>query len=139
MVDVSPVSYAGRSEFVGYIEAMQALDLDALEHRRDADAALTDAVPSRTVRSFLLQNLRRGDDGGWSWQPNLEVLGRDIDELGGWPEEQLSDVAPYDGPTLWIAGERSEYVREDYAAPMERWFPRVRKVTIKDAGHWVHS
>ena len=138
VVDVSPVSYAGRSEFVGYIEAMQALDLDALEHRRDADAALVDAVPDPTVRSFLLQNLRRGDDG-WSWQPNLAVLGRDIDALGGWPEEQLADAAPYDGPTLWIAGERSGYVKEEYAASMERWFPRVRKVTIKDAGHWVHS
>jgi pimeloyl-ACP methyl ester carboxylesterase len=22
---------------------------------------------------------------------------------------------------------------------MQRWFPRVRKVTIKGAGHWVHS
>jgi pimeloyl-ACP methyl ester carboxylesterase len=22
---------------------------------------------------------------------------------------------------------------------MQRWFPRERKVTIKGAGHWVHS
>ena len=22
---------------------------------------------------------------------------------------------------------------------MDRWFPRNRRVTIKDAGHWVHS
>ena len=138
VVDVSPVDYEERSEFIGYISAMRALDLDALEHRRDADAALTEAVPNPTVRSFLLQNLRRGDDG-WSWQPNLPVLDRDLAALGGWPEEALADRAPYDGPTLWVAGQRSAYVREEYAAAMERWFPRVRKVTIKDAGHWVHS
>jgi len=138
VVDVSPVDYEERSEFIGYISAMRALDLDALEHRRDADAALTEAVPNPTVRSFLLQNLRRGDDG-WSWQPNLPVLNRDLAALGGWPEEALADRAPYDGPTLWVAGQRSAYVREEYAAAMERWFPRVRKVTIKDAGHWVHS
>jgi pimeloyl-ACP methyl ester carboxylesterase len=22
---------------------------------------------------------------------------------------------------------------------MDRWFPRNRLVTVKDAGHWVHS
>ena len=25
------------------------------------------------------------------------------------------------------------------AAAMDRWFPRNRRVTIKGAGHWVHS
>ena len=28
---------------------------------------------------------------------------------------------------------------EEYAAAMDRWFPNTRRVTIKDAGHWVHS
>jgi pimeloyl-ACP methyl ester carboxylesterase len=138
VVDVAPVDYAGRSEFAGYIEAMLALDLDTLEHRRDADAALAEAVPNPTVRSFLLQNLHRGE-GGWTWRPNLAVLGRDLDALGGWPEEELAGVAPYEKKTLWIAGERSAYVRPEHVAAMDRWFPRNRRVTIKGAGHWVHS
>jgi pimeloyl-ACP methyl ester carboxylesterase len=138
VVDVSPVDYEARSEFAGYLAAMRALDLGTLEHRRDADAALTEAVPSTTVRSFLLQNLRRDDDG-WSWQPNLAVLDRDLAALADWPEESLAGAAPYDGPTLWIAGQKSAYVQDEYSAAMERWFPRTRRVTIKDAGHWVHS
>ena len=40
---------------------------------------------------------------------------------------------------LWIAGERSPYVTDEYAVEMDRWFPRNRRVTVKDAGHWVHS
>ena len=139
VVDISPVDYESASEFAGYIKAMLALDLDSLERRSDADRALAEAVPSRTVRSFLLQNLRRGDDDSWSWQPNLEVLARDIDALSGWPEERLAGAAPYDGRTLWINGETSAYVQADYVAAMDRWFPRNRRVTIKDAGHWVHS
>lgn len=138
VVDVSPVDYEGRSEFAGYIEAMLALDLDTLEHRRDADEALTEAVPNRTVRSFLLQNLHRGDDG-WSWRPNLEVLGRDLEALGGWPADALEGVAPYGGSTLWVAGASSPYVEDEYTDAMDRWFPRNRRVTIKGAGHWVHS
>ncbi|WP_028637579.1 alpha/beta fold hydrolase [Nocardioides sp. URHA0032] len=138
VVDVSPVDYESGSEFAGYIAAMQALDLGTLRHRRDADAALVDAVPNPTVRSFLLQNLRRDDDG-WSWQPNLDLLGRDLATLGGWPEEALAGHPPYQGRTLWIAGAKSAYVGDEYAAEMDRWFPRNRRVTIKGAGHWVHS
>ena len=138
VVDVSPVDYEARGEFSGYIAAMQALDLTTLEHRRDADDALADAVPSPPVRSFLLQNLRRTDHG-WTWQANLDLLGRDLAALGGWPEEALAGHPPYRGRTLWVAGQNSSYVEPEYAAEMERWFPRNRKVTVKDAGHWVHS
>ena len=138
VVDISPVEYAKAGEFRGYIDAMQGMDLSALTGRADAEAALAAAVPNPTVRGFLLQNLRRDGDG-WRWQANLDVLGRDLAELGGWPEEALAGTAPYDGPTLWVAGATSPYVREEYVAAMERWFPRVRRVTVKDAGHWVHS
>ncbi|GAA4759524.1 alpha/beta fold hydrolase [Nocardioides endophyticus] len=138
VVDVSPVTYHSRSEFAGYVEAMQALDLTALERRSDADEALVEAVPDPTVRSFLLQNLRRHDDG-WAWQPNLAVLGRDLDQLGSWPEDALAETPPYDGKTLWVAGQESRYVREEFVPAMDRWFPRNRRVTIKGAGHWVHS
>lgn len=138
VVDVSPVPYDNQDEFRGYIAGMQALDLARLERRADADAALTEAVPSRTVRSFLLQNLRHGDEG-WSWQMNLDVLGRDLPVIGDWPGDRLTDLAPYDGRVLWLAGERSRYITDEYAEQMDRWFPRNRRVTVKDAGHWVHS
>ena len=138
VVDIAPVDYHGRSEFEGYVEAMQALDLASLERRADADAALQEAVPEQTVRDFLLQNLRRDGDG-WRWQVNLDVLGRDLDVLGGWPGDRLADVAPYDGPVLWVAGADSRYVRAEYDDVMRRLFPRTRKVVVKDAGHWVHA
>jgi len=138
VVDVAPVAYDHMEEFAGYIEAMQSMDLDSLAQRGDADAALTDAVPKESVRAFLLQNLRREGDG-WRWQVNLDVLGADLAAISGWPEDELADLAPYDGPVLWMGGESSHYVREEYAAPMDRWFPRNRRVTIKGAGHWVHS
>jgi pimeloyl-ACP methyl ester carboxylesterase len=138
VVDVAPVDYGTASEFAGYIEAMRDLDLATLGSRQEADDALADAVPSRTVRGFLLQNLRRLDDG-WCWQPNLEVLGEELAEITGWPAEELADVPPYDGPVLWIAGGDSAYITDEHAAEMDRWFPTSRRVTVKGAGHWVHS
>jgi len=141
VADISPVDYGEGREFPGYIAAMRGLDLEQVVHRSDADRLLTPAVPNTTVRSFLLQNLRRDADAphGWSWQANLEVLGRDLPVISAWPERELAGAAPYDGPVLWLAGGRSDYVRPEFEPAMDRWFPRNRRVTIKDAGHWLHS
>ena len=138
VVDVSPVAYDHASEFDGYISAMRAIDLDALESRAEADDALREAVPNPTVRGFLLQSLRRDGDR-WRWLLNLELLGRDLDEITDWPAATLADTTAYAGPVLWVGGADSAYVHPDYVAAMDRWFPRNRRVTVKGAGHWVHS
>ncbi|HWU31714.1 MAG TPA: alpha/beta fold hydrolase, partial [Marmoricola sp.] len=110
---------------------------DAIKTREDAEAAMADAAPDPSVRAFLLQNLRR-EGSGWRWQANLDVIGRDLDALSGWPPD-LAEAAPYPGPVLWMAGATSNYISEESSPPMRRFFPRVQKITIKGAGHWVHS
>ena len=151
VVDIAPVAYpptGGRTDdpdeeaspFAAFIEAMRGLDLDALRTRDEADQALKSAVPSRMVRSFLLQSLVReglGTDGGWRWRLNLDLLGRDLDELRGFP--QPPPGASFDGPVLWIAGANSHYVLPEDRPHMDALFPATRLVRIKDAGHWVHS
>lgn len=134
VVDVSPVAYRSSGEFRGFMDAMLGMDLDRIASRADADAALSPAVPDKRIRAFLLQNLQRDGDG-WRWLPNLEVLRRDLDALRGFPETD----AVYEGPVLWIAGADSGYVRDEFRDAMEARFPRVRRVTVQDAGHWVHA
>jgi pimeloyl-ACP methyl ester carboxylesterase len=137
VVDVAPVAYPSGREFVGYIETMQGLDLAALGSRSEAEDALREAVPNPVVRSFLLQNLRRSDDG-WHWQLNLDLLGDSMPGLTGWPAEALGE-ATYDGPVLWVGGADSDYIADEHAEEMDRRFPRNRRVLVKGAGHWVHS
>lgn len=141
VADISPVDYGQGREFPGYIQAMRELDLASVVHRADADRMLKPAVPSDMVRSFLLQNLHRDTHAanGWRWQANLDVLDRDLSVIGTWPEQQVARAEPYGGPVLWLAGERSDYVRPEFEPAMDRWFPHNRRVTIKGAGHWLHS
>ena len=152
VVDVAPADYpakGGRTEdpdeeaspFAAYIDAMRALDLDALQSRGDADEALREAVPSTMVRSFLLQSLVREGVGsgstGWRWRLNLAALERDLGDLRGFPAP--TPGATYEGPVLWIAGANSTYVLPEDRPRMDELFPATRLVTIKNAGHWVHS
>lgn len=139
VVDISPSKGLG-SNFDTLIGAMQSLDVDALASRRQAEELLSAGIPDDTVRGFLMQNLRHepGPDGGrhWGWQMNLDLLEAELHHgIGDWPEVHRS----YPGPVLWVAGEHSDYVRESAADTMRELFPRVRRVTIKGAGHWVHS
>jgi pimeloyl-ACP methyl ester carboxylesterase len=138
VVDVAPVPYDHSAEFERYIAGMRAIDLDRLRQRSEADASLRDAVADPTVRGFLLQSLRREHDH-WRWLLNLDLLGRDLDTITGWPEDRLEGTPPYDGPVLWMGGQQSRYVSPEYVDAMDRWFPRNRRVTVKGAGHWVHS
>ena len=107
VVDVAPVAYQHASEFVGYIDAMLAIDLDdAGRPRRGRSCPAGRGAGRRWSAASCLQNLRReGDD--WRWQPNLELLRDEIDEIGGWPAESLDETSPYDGPVLWIGGSES--------------------------------
>ncbi len=141
VADISPVSYPEGREFPGYFAALRGLDLAQVRQRADAERMLERAVPDPVIRSFLLQNLRRDSSAlqGWSWQVNLDVLARDLPVISGWPEAELAGTAPYDGPVLWLAGGNSSYVLTAYEPAMDRWFPRNRKVTFKDTGHWLHS
>jgi pimeloyl-ACP methyl ester carboxylesterase len=135
VVDIAPMRYDSMIGFGGYVRGMQALDLTTLTSRTDADEQLRLWVSDPVVRGFLLQNLRRDSDG-WHWQMNLKVLGDHLADLGDWPDLPTS---PYDGPVLWMAGARSSYVTTAYAAGMRALFPRTMSVTVKNAGHWVHS
>ena len=134
VVDIAPASSEGAGEFEHLLDSLADLDLEALERRGDADDLLASAIDDERVRGFLLQNLRSARSG-FHWQANLALLRRELEVIGDFPDLE----ATFDHPVLWVAGERSDYVQPQHAATMRRLFPRTRSVTIKGAGHWVHS
>jgi pimeloyl-ACP methyl ester carboxylesterase len=40
---------------------------------------------------------------------------------------------------VWLRGAESGYITDDDSETMRAYFPKVRQVTVKGAGHWVHS
>lgn len=142
VVDISPSptrdsgddTGRGTGEFEHLLGALASVDLAAVTRRGEADELLVEKIPNPTTRGFLLQNLRQGDDG-YRWQANLDLLRRDLGVIGDWP---ATDEV-FDRPVLWMAGEHSDYVGEADEDRMRRLFPRTRLLTVKGAGHWVHS
>jgi esterase len=133
VVDVAPVAY--RPHHLGFVRAMRALDLSAIKRRGEADEALALAVPDAAERGFLLQNLVF--DPGPRWRLNLEAIEREMPHLTGFPA--VPDNTLYQGPALFVAGGRSDYLLPEYEPATRRLFPNAHIVRIPNAGHWVHA
>ncbi|NLA65275.1 MAG: alpha/beta fold hydrolase [Leucobacter sp.] len=136
VIDISPVGgEASTSEFPHLLSSLAGLDIGALTSRNDAQEALRAQIPNNTVRGFLLQNLRRMADG-FTWEPNLELLNAQLPAIMGFPD--LGDLQ-FSAPVLWIRGDQSDYVNEAAVPIMRGYFPKTVRLTVRGAGHWVHS
>jgi pimeloyl-ACP methyl ester carboxylesterase len=133
VADIAPKSYPHYHRTI--IDGMKHVSNKAPASRREADEALAEYVPEKPIRSFLLKNFVRKDNGSYAWQVNLPVLDRDYDEVASWPGTE----GQYDGPTLFISGGTSEYVSSEDVAPIRSQFPNARFDELPDVGHWLHA
>jgi len=132
VADIAPVAYPPALR--AYVTAMRELPLSPGMTRREADAALAAAVPEAGIRAFLLQNLRFGADAP-AWRLGLDEIAAAMPSIEGFPEFD----ARYEGPALFLSGERSDYIRPEHQGLIRALFPAARFATVPAAGHWVHA
>ncbi len=133
VADIAPVAYEHTHD--GLIEAMQALKIDDLTSRAEADRRLSESVSDAGTRAFLLQSLELRD-GPVRWKLNLDVLGAAMTTVTGWPE---LPSAPYDKPSLFLYGSQSAYVKPQAHETIHALFPQAVLEGIEGAGHWLHA
>jgi esterase len=133
VVDISPRAIQPVQLFV--LRACQQIDLAAATRRGELDRALAQFIPQPATRDFLLKNVVRDEAGRFVWRVPLQLL---IDNY-----RVVSDapplVAPYLGPTLFVAGGASPFRLLNDAGLIRGWFPATRFVTVPGAGHLVHT
>jgi len=134
VVDIAPVAYAHTHQ--PFVEAMRAVDLATAGRRADVDRQLQAAIPEAAMRGFLLHNLV-SEDGRLNWRINLAALAANMNTLIGYPED-LAGLT-YDGPTHFLSGAASDYVRKAHHGRIRDLFPKAEIDSIPEAGHWVHA
>lgn len=133
VVDIAPTQADDNNQAV--FQALNAVDLSSMTTRQDIEAILAPFLPDVGVRQFLLKNVTRDAEGHFAWKMNLPVIRAHYAEILAGVQSQH----PYDGPTLFVRGARSPYVRDTDWPAIQKYFPRATLVTIPDAGHWVHA
>lgn len=134
VADIAPKDYHWAGHRANFA-AMNALNLAELNSRTEAELRLEGQVPDWAMRKFLTTNLDRAEAGGWRWVVNLPVL---TAALGTLERNSLAPGDRYAGPTLFIAGGRSDYVQPADHAAIHRHFPAARIEVIPESGHNPH-
>ena len=132
VVDIAPASYPER--YAELVEAMEAVAESAPSSRVQAGELLRAAAPDPAVRNFLLHNLV-ARDGRYAWRINLPAIREALPEIAGFPDID----GRFDGPVLFVRGERSGAVLPAHEPLITARFPRARIVTVAGAGHWPHA
>lgn len=134
VADMAPRAYPPDQDVI--FDALRSIDLSTYGSRQEIDRTLGQKIRDTGTRQFLMKNLAHDAGSGvYTWQMNLEGIYNGYDRLN---EPVTSDMT-FDKPTLFVRGERSNYVRDE-DIPAIRWlFPEAEVVTIPDAGHWVHA
>jgi esterase len=130
VVDIAPKSYV--HSFNRMIQALINLPLDEIHNRKQAEVMLAEDITELEYRQFLLQNLIL-KDSSYIWRINLNIFMAMAANIVAFPKTQGS--APYQGKTLFIAGEDSKYVSEEDTLQL---FPESQFRIIANAGHWLH-
>ena len=133
VADISPRFYPVHHDAI--LEGLSSLDFSAIKSRSEADQQLSRYVPDFGTRQFLLKNLYWKDKEQLALRVNLEVLKENVSEVG----EALPTHLKFDKDTLFLRGDRSEYIALSDEDIIKRHFPKAKIVTIKNAGHWLHA
>lgn len=130
VVDIAPRMY-----FPDYSSelAAQKIDLSVCKSRSEIDTAMKQFVADEALRKFLQTNVTTKADGSYAWQINIEPIEKS-EKRTSFPQIANS----YAGPTLFVRGLKSNFIRDDDLPVIKRYFPNAEVVNIPNGDHWLH-
>jgi len=131
VADIAPKVYADNHNDI--FEAIESLNLNEIESRKDADEALTPMLPNFGVRQFILKNLARTNESNYFWKPAFSHIKTNYSKISGTIEGKFS------GTTLFIRGSKSDYILDKDWPVIKSQFPNAILTEIENAGHWLHA
>jgi esterase len=133
IADIAPVAYERRHDEV--FGGFRAVDLDRIASRSDAEQAMAPLVALESTRSFLLKNLEKINNK-WRWRIHLDVLERDYHHLIA---ANSAHLPPFARPTLFMKGEKSNYILPEHREHTLTLFPEASIKIIDNTEHWLHA
>lgn len=132
VVDIGPKGYPMHHDTI--LEGMHAIDFNKVKTRGEANTVISAYIQDEGVKQFLLKNLYWKDKGVLDWRINLPVITNNIEKIiAQLPPDEVNI------PTLFIRGEKSNYIIEDDYTAIFMQFPNSDIETIYNAGHWIHA
>ncbi|KAL0266382.1 UNVERIFIED_CONTAM: hypothetical protein PYX00_008934 [Menopon gallinae] len=145
VVDISPLGTSpSLNHMTKYFEAMKLVKIEPKVPlslaRKSADFQLSTYISVSLdpgLRQFLITNLVENDGGKYKWRVNLDsIISNFQTNISSFPPV---GSAQFIGPTLFIGGGNSDYLRKEEESGIKKLFPNASFSYIPEAGHWVHA
>ncbi|MBW1294620.1 alpha/beta fold hydrolase [Aquimarina litoralis] len=133
IVDIGPKYYPLHHQDI--LDGLGALDFEILKGRSEVDQSLSDYVKDPGVRMFLMKNLFWKEKGKLGLRMNLDSLIANSSEIG----VELPEDFVYEGNTLFMKGDKSNYILEEDEKSILMQFPNAEIREISNSGHWLHA
>lgn len=136
VLDIAPRKYPVHNQDV--VAALLKVQPEKLATRKEAEEILASQLKDQGTIQFLLKNLywdETGDTKKLKWRFNLPVIAKNLAVVS----DATDTPAPCDVDTLFIRGEKSNYIQASDEQQIKSVFPNSELQTIEDAGHWVHA
>lgn len=133
VADIAPKYYPPHHQDI--INGLLSLNFDEIKSRTEADTKLGEHLTNFGIRQFLLKNLYWVEKGRLDFRFNLDVLQDKMEEIG----ENISAVDTFIGETLFLRGDKSEYIIYNDFDAIKKPFPNAIIDTVSNAGHWLHA
>ena len=133
VVDILP--FYKKNDFKSILESLIKLDFNTIKSRKQADSELESSIPNKSLRGFLLKSLHWKNKMELQFKFNLKVLYKNLNEI----EKALPKNLIYKQKTLFIRGEKSDYIIDSEVENLDKHFTDFQLMTIANAGHWVQA
>lgn len=133
VADIGPKYYPPHHQKI--LAGLNALDFSLKPGRSEAEEVLSQYIKDLGTRQFLLKNLYWQEPGQLAFRFNLDVFNRKIEEIG----TALPFDRKFDKPTLFLRGDKSDYILDADFETIRHHFPNSEIKTISNAGHWLHA
>jgi len=133
VADISPRFYPVHHDAI--MEGLSSLNFEEISSRKEAEIQLSKYVPDAGTRQFLLKNIYRISSTTLGLRINLKVLKTNVSEIG----EALPSNLNFQKDTLFLRGDKSEYISTQDETLIKHQFPTAVIKTISNAGHWLHA
>ncbi|MEX0274551.1 MAG: alpha/beta fold hydrolase, partial [Flavobacteriaceae bacterium] len=117
VADIAPKFYPPHHHDI--LDALGRLDFNSIHSRGEADSVLAHSISHQGIRQFLLKNLYWKEKDRLALRINLEVLSQKMEAIGA----SIGATAIFEKPTLFLRGDRSEYIQEADEDEIKRHFP----------------
>ena len=133
VADIAPKYY--RPHHQTELAGLNAVDFSTKPDRHAVEATLSQYIEDAGTRQFLMKNLYWKEPGQLDFRFNLPVFNKEIDNIG----QALPEGSTFNGPTLFLKGDKSNYIKEEDEALIRMHFPKAEIKTIPNSGHWLHA